>query len=330
MLEYFLKILIIMLVLFSFMLPGFILRKARMLKDGAILTLTNVLLYVCQPILTVKAFAVDPVTPTLATTVNMLAVFLLSFVGITAVFFISKLALRGVKEVRRRDVYCFAATFSNCGFLGIPFVDMFTGGNSEAIMYVAVYSMAFNILIWTLGVYLMTQDRKRINLRAAFLNPSMIGGYVGLLLFFLPQINVFDMPAVAELRQIPVYFSAMTSVLSMLIVGVRIADMPFKSIFNRPGGYLACAIRLVVSPLVMYFIAFLTDKFIVSLNTSDCAVVLALVVASAMSPASSCVAYAEKFNGDGESATSVFVLGTLLSIISVPIVMTLLSAALGL
>jgi len=326
-LQVFLKILIIMVVLISFMLPGYILKKAKMLGEGAMLALSNILLYVCQPLLTIKAFAVNPIAPSMKIALNMLAVFILALIGMLAFYLLSRLVFKGMKNLKRKDVYSFVAVFSNCGFIGIPFVDMFTDGNSEAIMYVAVYNFAFILLAWTLGVYLMTQNKKDINIKAALLNPSMIGGYIGLLFFFVPKINIFNMESLPELKQIPVCFSDMTSVLSMFIVGVRMASMPIKSIFVKPGAYAACFLRLIASPLIMFGLTLLAGLFIdLPKNTAA----LALVVAAAMSPASSCVAYAEKFNGDGEAAASAFILGTLSAVITVPVLMALLSSFFGL
>ena len=322
----FLKILLIMAVLLAFILPGYFLRKAKLVAESVLPAFSNVLIYVCLPILMVKAFAVDPVKPSVDVAIEMGVVFLIALISLMAMYFLSKLAFRGMKDVKRRDVYSFVAVFSNCGFIGIPFIDMMTGGNAKAIMFVAVYNVAFNILVWTLGVYLMTQNKKDISWKHAFLNPSMIGSYIGLLLFFLPQINIFNMPAVKELQQFPVYFADMTSVLSMFIVGIRMADIPIKKLFNTFGSYCACALRLIVCPLLAVGI---TLVFKAIYPVSDI-VLLSVAVAAAMSPASTCVAYAETFDGDKNSAATTFILGTLLSVFTVPVFVSLLSLFLSL
>ena len=54
----YLKVLLIMTVFVAFALPGFALRKLKMIGDGGTLTLSNLLLYVCQPALAIKAFCV--------------------------------------------------------------------------------------------------------------------------------------------------------------------------------------------------------------------------------------------------------------------------------
>ena len=150
-------------------------------------------------------------------------------------------------ERKKRDVLVCIGTFSNCAFIGIPFIDMFTDGNSEAMMYLTVFSVAFNILLWTVGAYLITQDKKQISLKKAFLNPCIVGCFIGLLLFCVPQINIFHMDAVRELQQIVVYTGTMTAPLSMMIVGIRLADLAPKELFCDPRIYLAAFVRLVLS-----------------------------------------------------------------------------------
>jgi len=319
----FLQVLLIMVVLIVFMIPGYIMRKKKMLGDESLVSLSNILLYVCQPFLMVKAFAVNPVSPTQSLLINVLWTVLFSIISMLITFGLSRLAFRKEKNLMKKNVYTFAAMFSNCGFIGIPFIDILTGGDSVSIMFVGVYNFAFNILIWTLGVYFMTGDKKSINLKKAFLNPSMIGSYIGLLLMFIPQINIFAMSNLSVLKEIPVYFSCMTSVLSMFIVGIRLADMPLKSIFTDKNAYISAFLRLIVTPVLTFFMIMFVDTFISAFYLVG--MWLAVVVSSAMSPASSVVAYAEAFGGDKETAARSFVLGTALSVITIPILVSLIN-----
>src|SRR5699024_5529818 len=226
MLDIIVKVLLIMLVLFAFALPGFILKKTNLVRSESLYSISNILLCFAQPMLIIKAFAVDPVAPSGETLLNFLWVFLLSVAAIFLTFGASKLCflfMKGGELRRKRDVLVFIGSFSNCAFVGIPFVDMFTGGDSEAMMYITVFNVAFNLLIWTLGAYLITQDKKEVSLKKALLNPCTVGSVIGFLLFLIPEINIFNMEEVEELQQIVTYAGGMTAPLSMLVVGVRMA-----------------------------------------------------------------------------------------------------------
>lgn len=320
------KVCIIMLVLFAFAIPGFALRKSNLVRPESMYSLANILLYLCQPMLTVKAFAIDPLPPTGGVLLNFLYVFLLSLAAVMLTFGASKLVFHYMKapeERRARDVLVFIGTFSNCAFVGIPFIDMFTGGNSEAMMYIIVFTAAFNLILWTLGAYLITQDKSQISVKKALLNPCTIGAAVGLLLFCVPQINIFNMDAVSELQQIVVYTGNMTAPLSMMIVGIRMAELSPRTLFCDKRIYLCAFVRLVLSFGLTYLLVL--PFRLAGLFADSPYVLLAPVIAMAMPPASSVVAFAEKYEGEKELAAAAFTTGTLLSLFTLPFALLLVS-----
>lgn len=320
------KVLLILCVMFAFAAGGFVLRKAKLIQTDSMVSLSNILLCLCQPMLIVKAFAVDPVPPTGQTLLNFLYVFLFSVAALLLTFAAAKLIFRYLKapEQRvRRGVLVFAGTFSNCAFVGLPFVDMFTGGNSEAMMYMTIFTVAFNLLLWTLGAYLITQDKAQISLKRALLNPCTVGAAVGFLLFLFPEINVFHMQQVEELQQIVVYTGDMTAPLSMLIVGVRLAELSPKALFGDRDVYLASAVRLLLS-FGLTFLLILPFRA-AGLFADTPYVLLAPVIAMSMPPAAAGVAFAEKYDGEKQLAAAAYATGTLLSAFTLPVVLLLIS-----
>lgn len=318
------KVLIIMLVLFFFVGAGFVLRRSKLVRSDSLYSISNILLAFSQPLLIIKAFTVDPVPPTGETLLNFLWVFLFSAAAVLVTFGVSKLVflfMKGEERRRKRDILVFVSTFSNCAFVGLPFVDMFTEGNSEALMYITVFTVLFNMILWTLGAYLITQDRKQISPKKALLNPCTVGSLIGFLLFLVPEINIFNMDAVAELQQIVTYGGGMTAPLSMLIVGVRVAELSPKALFCDGSIYLAALVRLVLSPLVTYLI--ILPFQLAGLFESQPYVLLAPFIAMAMPPASSVVAFAEKMDGEKQFAAAAQATGTLLALFTLPFVLLL-------
>ena len=339
--QIYLKVLLIMAVLFAFMIPGFALKKLKMLGDGATLTLSNLLLYVCQPALAIKAFCVftekdwEIVSSVKKTTLlgNFGITLVISVLCIFLLLGLCKLIFIKAKDKKTANVYSFAAMFSNCGFLGIPFIEMFTDGDPLAVMYMMVFNVAFNILCWTAGVVLITGSFKEIRLKKLVCNPALIANLVALIFFFVPQINFFMFKGLETLRIFPQYLGYMTAPLSMIIVGIRIAEMSPKSLFCNKGVYLAGGLRLLIAPFLTFAVALpfylLLSHARGGLSGTEDYVFLAPVIAMAMSPAASVVAMAERFDGDKETATSVFVTNTLLSIITIPLILMAVTAAWG-
>ncbi len=318
------KVLLIMSVLLIFAVPGFWLRKKNMVRAESTYSLSNILLYVCQPLLIIKSFAIDPIEPSGKILVNFLYVFLFSTAAMLLAFLVAAVFFTKIKEEKKRkDIFVFISIFSNCGFVGIPFIDMFTDGNSQAMMYIIIFNAAFNVLLWTLGAYLITQDKKQISVKKAVLNPCTIGTLIGFILFLVPQINIFDMQSVKELQQIVVFTGNMTAPLSMMIVGIRLAELSPKALFKDKGVYFSAIIRLLVAPALTYLIILPFKLW--GVFAGDIYLLLAPVIAMAMPPAASIVAFAEKFDGEKETAAAAYATGTILSLITLPLVLALIT-----
>ncbi len=338
MLDIFIKTLLIMCVFIAFAVPGFALKKLKMIGEGGVLTLSNVLLYVCQPALAISAFcvfskedwlqiqAVDKLT--LLGNFGLTAAITLLAMGL--VFGLCKLDFIKSKNKKAADVYSFAAVFSNCGFFGVPFVQMFTDGNPLAVMYMMVFSIFFNILCWTLGVFLISGDLKQISAKKILLNPTLIASAVAVIIFFVPEINIFMMEEVKEFAIFPQYLSYMTAPVSMIIVGIRLAETPLSKLFCNIGTYIAGGLRLIVAPFITLLVAL---PFMGLAGGGAAAfpeyVYFAPIIAMTMSPAAAVVAMSERFDGDKETATSVFVANTILSIATIPLIITAMTAILG-
>ncbi len=311
-----------MSVLLVFAVPGFILRKTNLIRTDSMYSLSNILLYVCQPLLIVKSFAVNPIAPSGGILLKFLYAFLFALAAMLLTFFVAKLFfIKSKEERRRKDIFVFISIFSNCGFVGIPFIDMFTGGNSQAMMYIVIFNAAFNVLLWTLGAYLITQDKKQISLRKAFFNPCTIGTAIGFLLFLVPQINVFNMEAIKEVQQIVVYTGNMTAPLSMMIVGIRLAELSPKALFCDKGVYASTILRLLIAPALTYLLILPFKLW--GVFADDIYLLLAPVIAMAMPPAASIVAFAEKFDGEKECAAAAYATGTIFSLVTLPVVLAL-------
>ncbi len=339
--EIILKAFIISVVLIAFAVPGFALKKLDMLGDGAKTTLSNILLYVCQPGLNLAAFTVftdeewaainDIGRATLIKNFGITAA--VSVLALGIVFALCKIVFVKNKNRSETDVYAFIAVFSNCGFLGIPFIRMFTDGNVIAVMYLMIFNLVFVVLCWTLGVYLISHNVKDISVKKVLLNPTIIATAVALVMFFVPEINIFMIDECRDLGMIPQALSTMTAPIAMILVGIALAELPIKSLFNRPGVYIAGALRLIAAPLVTFAVAvafyYLTANSLSAAAENEY-IFLAPVIAMAMSPASLVVAMTERFDGEKELAAAAYVTNTLFSVITIPLIIAAVIAMWGL
>ena len=193
------------------------------------------------------------------------------------------------------------------------------GAGSKVLMVVIILNIITNILMYTLGIYLVSGDKKAISLKKAFVNPVLIAFIVGIILNLL---NVKSY--VPEVATYSTHFSNLVTPISMTILGMKMADVRFASLFKPWKMYYVAALKLVAFPLIIVAIAFLLKMV---WSVIDMAVVLGIFIAFATPTAGLASTFSDNYDGDTESAV-VFTLGTtVLSVLTIPLLYWLISFA---
>lgn len=331
MIETFLKALSITLTLALFSVPGYMLGKFSTKSKSQVGLLSNILLYVCQPAIIVNSFCIFSddeliyisALNKLSITANFVFVAITATISMIAVAAICKILFGKSHDPNTYGVLTFASVFSNCGFMGIPFIRMFCGNSVLSTLYSAVYCVVFSVLCWTLGIIVLGGGVKNISWKKVLLNPTVIATVYSVTAFFVPQLNLFAYDAISDLRIIPQYIANASVPLSMILIGILFADLPKKNIFSTGNAYLSGAMKLIASPVIALAVsssATLLLKGLFATNLSDKYAIFVPVAMSAMAPASLVVAMAEKYTDCGEFATAVFYNNSMLSVITIPII----------
>ena len=229
------------------------------------------------------------------------------------VYFAAKLFFVREKDMAAKRACEACSYLGNVGFMGIPVMQMLFPDNPEMILYTVVYNIAFNAMTWTLGVFAVTGERKFVKPLKVILNPPTIAVIIALPLFFC---NV----TVPEQVMTPIrYLGDMTLPLSMIILGLRLADMRLISLVNDWKVYMVAFVKLIVSPLLCLGVLILCGLFLPIGRT----VVIALYIIAAMPTASSALNFAEMYGGAKETAAAATLMNTILCIATIPILMLL-------
>jgi predicted permease len=297
--------------MFLMIIPGFILRKCKIGGESLPKAITDVVLYVSTPAMLIKSFLVEFDIALLS---NMLAVFLLSLishlicVGAAFLFFRRK---EGFDE----RVYRFACVFANAGYMGIPLLSMVFG--SEAAIYAAIYLIWFYIFHWTLGCLIFTGEKKYMTLKKAIVNPAVIPIIIGVAVFASSCAEY--VPSV--ISGVASSLSGTVAPLSMLLVGLRLADVSFKAVLKNSKFYLVLFLRGILCPALTY--AVMAIGRLAGLEIHDIAM-SSVLVCSATPVAVATSIFAEKYGGDTKLASQIVSASTLLALGTIPLVSTLL------
>ena len=304
--------------------PGFLLVKCRILKPEHSHTLSKLLMYVGMPFLILSG-TVNNLTLSGGFAVRLLVVALIGIAYTFAMFFITKPLTIGVKNKKTQGMMRFCAAFTNNGFLGIPLArEVFKGKPEfdEIFPVLIVLNIITNVMMYTLGAYLVSGDKKSIGFKKAFFNPVLIAFVIGVIL------NLINIKAkIPEVVTYSDHFSGIVTPISMSILGMKLATVKFASLFTSLKGYFVSFLKLVAFPVIIVAVMF-GLKFITGGIVND-NVVIGFFVAFAMPTAGLASTFADMYQGDSKGAV-VFTLGsTMLSIVTIPLLYGLLTLFVG-
>ena len=291
-------------------IPGYLLIKTKLLKKEQSGALSMLLMYVGMPFLifssTINNITIN--TELLATIGIVLGI---GVVYTFAMFFVSKPLTKMEREQKTQGMMRFSSVFSNNGFLGIPLAMAVFGAGSMALMVVIILNIVTNVLMYTLGIYLISGDRKAISLKKAFLNPVLIAFVIGIIANLL---NVKGY--VPEVATYSTHFSNLVTPISMTILGMKMGGVKFLELFKSWKTYYVSALKLVVFPMIIVAIVFVLNQ-VTAIITPD--MFLGVLIAFAMPTAGLASTFSDNFGGDTENAVA-FTLGTtVLSIVTIPL-----------
>ncbi len=304
-------------IFFIMMIPGIILKLCKLTPDGFGKGVSNLVLYVAQPVLIFRAYLKAFDTEIL---INSLIVLLLSVIA-HGVFLLALLFYKKSFDDRRRMLR-FATIFSNAAFMGIPLIEVILG--SEYTIYASIYNITFNMFLWTLGVHICTDKnempdgrvlKSQASLKKALLHPVTIAAALGIIFFVLPiEGKVEAIPTM--LSTCIENIAALVAPLSMLVIGLRIPDIKLKGVLKDASLYLFIFLRHIALPALVFGVMALLNFTILPISENLFKVVMILASAPA---ASSATMFAEKYECDAAFVSSLVVISTIISIVTMPI-----------
>ncbi len=288
--------------------PGYILKKKKMVGEDCMPSLSKILLFVCQPCLSIYTFKSATFSPEMLGNIGIFALLALIvqilMLGIAYLFFQKR-----IKNPLYR-IMTIACSLGNCAFFGIPIIEAIFQENAAGLLiYTSVYAIIMNIIGWTLGAAIISQNLKYIRLKKIFLNPAMISLLIAIPFF------VFEIPLPKTLDDMISLIGRMATPLSMLIMGMRLATTNFKQMFTTKPIYISLAMKQLLMPIL----AFLMIAFL----PLDGGLQAALYIICCCPVASVVLNFSEILGEGQKEAASAVLLSTILSIVSLPI-MTLL------
>ncbi len=325
-----------MVIIFILIGIGMILYRRGMISEEGSKQISGLIINVTNPALLICSALEEGPKASLRELGIALAVYAVIFVILIAFGFLLPHILRVPKNLHY--AYQMLTVFGNVGFIGIPLASAVLG--SESLIFVSIFNLLFNLLIYTFGISLLqraagqtadgdaapsaAQADKGFAVSAGpagqsewnaappapgrlkkLINAGTISAAVTIL-FYLGN---FPVPVI--ISSTLAYAGRATTLLSMLVLGVSVAQMAPKDIFSHPKLYAFTLLRQILVPIgcVLLMRVFLDHRLI--LNT----MLLMVAVPAANMP----LMLAKQMDMDTESISQGIILTTVLSLVTVPL-----------
>ncbi len=292
--------------LFLMILAGWALGRAGIVNKAGSKVISQVILYLVMPCVTLNAFQKE---------VNEQAVQGLMFAAgaavvahiVMAIVMVVSTKLFSLSGMERCSVF-----YPNAGNLIIPIVGYVLG--DEWLLYAFAFIVVQQILIWTHGKTVMSQQRS-FCWKDLTNNINLIVTAVSLLLF------VLDIRLPKLISETASSIGSTFAPMSMVVTGILLSTMNLRQVFAVKRVYLVGVLRLLVCPVLVIFAmkALGMGQWVQNGST-----LLLVVLFATMTPsASTIVQMAQVYENDPDNASKINVMTTILCIFTMPLMVLL-------
>lgn len=284
---------------------GYLANKLGYLGGEVDRKLTKVILNITMPAMTLGAVATSAELPGTRELINLLE-------GV-AVFYgmallLAMLLPRLIGGTRaQQSVWRFALSFPNVGFIGIPVVTAFFG--PEAVIYAVIFMLPFNVLSYALGPVMLSGGFRNFSFRKLF-TPAVVASVAALVM------TLFRLRPPIQVGECLNIVGDITAPLSLMVIGSILAGLPIGRVFASPRLWALTALRLIVLPVLLRLL-------LQPLGMEELALSVA-IVEMAMPVAANGSMLCMEYGGDMDTMAQATFLTTLLSMVTVPLMVTVL------
>ncbi len=269
--------------------------------------LSQAILFIFSPALVFNGLATTQVA--LEDLARIAAFSLLLLSSLYVIAYIAARAMRVPKDAQ--TTFVIAALFMNAGNYGLP-VAFFAFGD-EGLAIAVVFFVTQAILAWTVGAFIAS--RAQSNLMGSLVSVAKLPTSYAAVLGLAVSMLAIELP---DFIQQPAQIMGDAAIPAMLIVlGIQLASTREMAGARAIAGVVG--IRLVLSSLVAYGLVLLLQF--------DDLTSKVLIVVAGMPTAVLTIILATQYKGRPELASGIVVAGTLASLVSVTVVLSLVGAS---
>lgn len=296
-----------MLVMFSFIIIGYLLNKLKILPAETSSALSKLENYVLVPALVMNNFISN------CTVTNILKkypIIIYSIIVLAAALIIATF-LSGLitKDDYQKNIYKYALTFANFSFMGTAVIKAIYG--DDMLFNYLMFVLPLNLMVYTWGMVVLIPKKSGTNNFKNLLNPVFAGMIIGAVIGLL---NIS--------KYIPKFLSdtissagACMAPIAMILTGFVVANYDIKKLLLQGKVYIATALRLIVLPTI----------FVLGIKAigADRITVISALTAYATPLGLNTVIFPAAYGGDTTTGASMALISHTVAVITIPLMFTI-------
>ncbi len=291
-------------------LIGFILVKRRLLSQEGLDNLTHLVIYITLPLFIITRvlknfrFSLYPdwwLYPVLSIIITILG------------FLVAALFIWSAKTSDERRQFLSLVGFQNSGYLPLALVAALLPEEQAGSMfiYIFLFLVGFNLLIWSLGPYMLSSQKPARFEFGKLFSPPIIATFVGLALVFPGGMRLIPDFVFRPLKMA----GDCTLPLAIFVIGGNLAEIKFKGRINKKAVALIILAKLILMPLiVLLFLARFKVPYLLG---------LLLIIQAAMPSATSLSIIIRQTKAKDYLINPSIFIGHIIAIFSIPLFLTL-------
>lgn len=212
-------------------------------------------------------------------------------------------------EAEHRPEFELLMSMGNSMFIALPIVDGLYG--PEAVFYVALSCIPFNVLLYTYGVLRLKSGKGDTTLHWKDMVTMPLGATLLSLLIILLRL-----PIPSAIRGLVSSMSGATMPMSMLVIGASLGSVSLLDAFRNKRLYIASFVRLVAVPLLTWLI--------LRGMTTDPVLLMTMVIIAACPSAVVVTVLSIQYGRDAVYTSEGTLQSTALSLVTIPLIVWLL------
>lgn len=311
-----------MVIIFILIGIGMILYRRKIISEEGSKQISGLIINITNPALLICSALDDGPKASL----QELGIALIAYAAVFAILIATGFLIPRLLHIPQKLHYAYQmlTVFGNVGFIGIPLASAVLG--SESLIFVSIFNLLFNLLIYTFGISLLqraavgqvqegaslsgeqTKDGAALP-SSSRLQKLINAGTISAVITIIFYLGNFRVPVI--ISSALSYTGRATTLLSMLVLGVSVAQMTPKDIFSHPKLYAFTLLRQILVPIgcMLFMRQFFDNKLI--LNT--------MLLMAAVPAANMPLMLAKQMNMETESISQGIILTTVLSLVTVPV-----------